>query len=984
MGEVYLADDLTLERRVALKLLTAPDLSDEQARRRLLEEAKKAAVLNHPNVCTIHEVVTEADRTFIVMEYIDGETLSARLKRGPIPPAEAFRIARRVAKALAVAHRDPVDSEVQATAATNPMRTGQIIHRDIKPGNVMLTAGGNVKVLDFGVAKTVRAPGGSGAPTATASDGSSGIFGTAAYMSPEQVQQQPLDGRSDLFALGAVLYECLTGRRAFEGKNAIETCASVLHVDPPPPSQVNPVLTPLHDQICAQLLAKRREERVQTATAAGESLRLASESGRLSGPVPGESETGPLSDPVAGGGVQIVARARTVAAGLAAVVAIVASVYLVVERQRAPAAPPPPPEAQAWFDRGVAQLHQAAYASAAVALEQAVAIHDAYPLAHARLAEARGQLDEQDRALTALIYANQLVPDRSRLEPTDALHLDAISAMVRRDFRSAVESYTALTERLPESPEVQFELGRAYESDDALAAALARYNAAIAADNQYAPAHLRRGILLGRQNEDAEAIESFDRATLLYQTAGNAEGRAETLYQRGVLFNNLRLADEASGALEQALALAAVNAQPDQQIRTLAQLSRVARNAGRDDQAEQYARQALMLAEDRPQLRATALIDLGYAFYIRREPDYEEAERYFREGIEVAARFGARRAKARAQLSLAGLLRSGDPEEVQQLAKAALSFYRDGSYRLETLQALAILSFVQTFRGELVQAEKSLREQKAIATRLGNIAQTASAGVSLGFVLARRGNLPAALEEVVEGRTQYEQIGATRSVAYAMRDEASLLATLGRVENARTILGALAREEEYSGYYPTLRDSMEMVEARLDLRENRLHSALERSQRTLDSDAEDARSIVEALVVQCLADTRLGRVGSGLAKCHDARARADDDADPVLINDALLASAEAQLQAGNSEGALTAAREALVGASAVAQLEQAWRAAALAWRASADVGDASSVEEFDVQRASLLDKLVEQWGTGPVEHYLDRTDRVALARGAAR
>ena len=200
MGEVYLADDLTLKRQVAIKLLTSEDLTNEQVRRNLLREAQAAASLDHPNICPVYEVGTDGDLSFIVMQYVEGETLAARLKQGRPSPDEALDIAAQVADALATAHRQGV------------------VHRDIKPQNIVLTPLGGLKVLDFGLAK--RAPEGPASEEMTRSTlGQSGaVVGTAPYMSPEQVKQEPVDGRSDLFALGATYYECLTGRRAFLGK----------------------------------------------------------------------------------------------------------------------------------------------------------------------------------------------------------------------------------------------------------------------------------------------------------------------------------------------------------------------------------------------------------------------------------------------------------------------------------------------------------------------------------------------------------------------------------------------------------------------------------------------------------------------------------------------------------------------------------------------------------------------------------------------
>jgi eukaryotic-like serine/threonine-protein kinase len=218
MGEVYLAEDLKLARKVAIKFLPPALMADEEARRRLLREARAAAALDHPNICTIHEVGEEAGRSFIVMQYIEGETLAERIKRERWNSSEALDIAIQVAEALQEAHLQG------------------IIHRDIKPQNIMLTARGQVKVLDFGLAKVVRERviASEEADTSSLMSTPGAIVGTAMYMSPEQARGEPLDVRSDIFSFGTTLYEMLSRRRPFEAKSAAEIIASILTREAPP------------------------------------------------------------------------------------------------------------------------------------------------------------------------------------------------------------------------------------------------------------------------------------------------------------------------------------------------------------------------------------------------------------------------------------------------------------------------------------------------------------------------------------------------------------------------------------------------------------------------------------------------------------------------------------------------------------------------------------------------------------------------------
>ncbi|MDE3166481.1 MAG: serine/threonine-protein kinase [Acidobacteriota bacterium] len=213
MGQVYEARDTRLGRRVALKVLPLCDSLDTGQRNRLWREARAASALNHPNIVTVHDIVAGAGRDALVMEYVAGQTLQERIgRRKGLPLKEALGYAIQIAEALAAAH------------------AAGILHRDIKPGNIMVTAGGAVKVLDFGLARRVRLE-----PDQTASVTAAGeIAGTPAYMSPEQVEGKPLDPRSDIFSFGAVLYEMVTGRRAFAGESALSTISAVLHDEPKP------------------------------------------------------------------------------------------------------------------------------------------------------------------------------------------------------------------------------------------------------------------------------------------------------------------------------------------------------------------------------------------------------------------------------------------------------------------------------------------------------------------------------------------------------------------------------------------------------------------------------------------------------------------------------------------------------------------------------------------------------------------------------
>jgi serine/threonine protein kinase len=248
MGEVYLAQDTKLDRNVAIKLLPPELVVDEHSKKRLLREAKVAARLDHPNICSIYEVNEEAGRSFIVMQYVEGETLARRIQRNPVELHEALDVSVQVADALAVAH------------------SRGVIHRDIKPANIMITPQGQVKVLDFGLAKVLRDKSLSRTQAETASllTEPGMIMGTVPYMSPEQVKGEALDVRSDIFSFGAFLYEVVSGRQPFFGDNAASTISAILTQEPMPLSRYADVPAELQ-RIARKCLEKDRENRYQSA-----------------------------------------------------------------------------------------------------------------------------------------------------------------------------------------------------------------------------------------------------------------------------------------------------------------------------------------------------------------------------------------------------------------------------------------------------------------------------------------------------------------------------------------------------------------------------------------------------------------------------------------------------------------------------------------------------------------------------------------------
>jgi serine/threonine-protein kinase len=241
MGEVWRAEDTRLLREVAIKILSERIANDPEWKARFLREARTIAQMNHPNIATIYSIEQEAEKLFIVMELVEGESLGTVLAKGPLPPQEAVRIIRHVAEALAEAHEKG------------------IVHRDVKPDNVIVGKRGT-KVLDFGIAKQLVST--TDSPTLTQAGL---IVGTPFYMSPEQALGRPVDARSDLFSLGVVLYEALAGKRPFEGESVTETMMNIIMQEAPDLATVSPSLPSSLADVVNRALQKKPERRFGSA-----------------------------------------------------------------------------------------------------------------------------------------------------------------------------------------------------------------------------------------------------------------------------------------------------------------------------------------------------------------------------------------------------------------------------------------------------------------------------------------------------------------------------------------------------------------------------------------------------------------------------------------------------------------------------------------------------------------------------------------------
>ena len=310
MGEVYRAKDKRLHRTVALKVLPQRLADTPGLRQRLEREAKAISSLNHPHICTLYDIGREGEVDYLVMEFLEGETLAQRLKRGALPLSEVLELAVQIAGALAAAH------------------AAGIVHRDLKPGNIMLTKSG-AKLLDFGLAKVRAAEAVAGAAMSSPAEPITTVgtvVGTAQYMSPEQIQGHEADARSDLFAFGATHYEMLTGSRAFAGKSQLAVMNAILEKDPEPLGDLQPLTPPALERVVRRCLVKDPENRWQNTSDLASELRWIAEAG-------GTPVTAAGSEAVAKG------RRRELLYGALAVIFLLAAIISAVSYWRLARAP---------------------------------------------------------------------------------------------------------------------------------------------------------------------------------------------------------------------------------------------------------------------------------------------------------------------------------------------------------------------------------------------------------------------------------------------------------------------------------------------------------------------------------------------------------------------------------------------------------------------------------------------------------------------
>ena len=968
MGVVYLAEDKHLGRRVAIKFLGS---TDRHYRARFIREARAVSTLSHPNIGIVHDYgETDDGRPFIVMEYVKGRTLSDILESG-ITLKRAVEIVASIAEALEEAHEQG------------------IVHRDIKPANVIVNERGQVKVLDFGLVKHLFEEPQSGVDldaetiysTQTRSDV---IVGTPLYLSPEQATGKNVDGRSDLFSLGALLYESISGKSAFEGASVLEIGAQIIHVNPPPPSQFNSHIPAELDRITMRALEKPLDARYQSAAELLADLRAVLPALAENG-VPTTARVHAADTPEAKRATSALVtfttswrRQRFSFTSIIAAILVTGVVIWIAYKWWPRSYYQPSAAALSWYQRGTDGLRNGAYYQAGKALEQAIAIDGNYALAHARLAQAWEEMDYTEKAKDELLAASTLAGNRSRVTAIDALYLDAITATVRRDFAQAVKSYTEIAAMSPDDSQVYVDLANAYEKTDDVDKAIENYEKAIQISNeQYPTPYLRVGILYHRKQDTAKAKANLDKAESLYRAASNNEGVTEVLRQRGLVLRAKGEYVQAREQFEKSLEAARTLGNDAQQINAQIDLSYLLSAQGQTIEAEKLAHEAVKFAEEKKleNLATAGLVELGNSFSGR--GDYKKAEEYFKQAIGFAQTNKGRFQEARGRANLGGLyIQTARVDEGLPLVQQALTYFQQANYQRNASYCLTQIGRAYRRKGDYNSALQTLNQKLQIAQQSGSQIEVANCYGEIGAVLFDQENFPAALDQYDNALKIYKSVGNQLRIIFGQANRGNILWRLGRYDEAKQTLDEVSTSvKQQPSDFRQLEPRVELISAQISLSQRDFAQSARRALSAITLSGTNYPDVViESKFTLGVARALGGNGREGETLCADAAKSAGDTGETLLVARALLAEAESALQAGDSGKAAMLAAQAQESFARGSQLESQWRAYLIAALANEKLGETAKAVQQRQQAKNVLQELEKQWGSDAFKSYTARPD----------
>jgi tetratricopeptide (TPR) repeat protein len=922
MGVVYEAEDLNLRRNVALKFCSAAQ--DPKLRAALLNEAQALCSLIHPNIAEVYELgQTDEGEPFIVMELLPG-ALDGELRGGRLGVRRSVRIVTAVAKALEYAH------------------TRGTIHRDIKPSNVRITEAGQIKVTDFGIAGAIIEA------VATVSVGEQRTVtierfrgGTPGFMPPEVIHGEGADRRSDLFALGCVLYECLTGKQPFLAKTVEKTEANVRHLDPPRPSSLDAAVWPNLDAVTLKLLEKKPQDRYQSAGEVVAALEAVDEPRRKRATLPRQALLG------------------YAAAALAVIIGFLTWSLLGGHTV--------PQQAMDSYRKGLESLEDGRYFNAASQLQNAVEIDPHFTMAHAHLAEAWDELDFANKAKDELLRAE---PGRG-MKTTDALHLKAIQATVTGDLGTAATSYQQLAKQVTgqDRAEALLDLGRVYDRAEKRPEAADAFAQAAKADPDSGAPFLRAASVYVTMRDTAKASKALDTAEERYKRSGKAEGVTECLYQRARLETNTT---EALKLLDNALDHAKLYNNEQQQVKILLLKADRYLRAGESEKALAAANQALDQAQvgGLETLTTGGLIDVGRTLGI--QGDTANAQRLLTKALSIARASGSKRNEARANANLAlvyYILGSGD--KTVECAQSALLFYQQGNYRSETARMLMQIADVKQDRGDYDSAMREYEQAIQAIPKDAPSVDLAQAEERLGGLFVVKEDFAQARRYLGQGFETARASNYRVGMAAVAADLAALSSRLGHDVEARSWLDkgeavAAGKHQEY----------LRRARAWVDLDAGNYASASREFMGALTPGRVDEDMKPVLTTGAGLALARAGYLGEGNVLLERAAKMADAQHDPDLSASIELATAETAIAMGRRSDARPIVLKALPYFEQKGKRESAWRS----WALLARVGTGAEARDAALKARNIYNQLTATWDSFDVKAYSSRPDIRKLLR----